>query len=119
MDSDLQKQVTAMRSNGMEIDFPSIVPARDIRINQVVFVPVPGKSTTNVFVRILGFPLPPYGFQVAGEIPYEEVGFENSPLVVRETNGKLEVINVLERLIGPGAEVARRAEEEMSLERDE
>jgi hypothetical protein len=119
LDASLGGQAAQMSQTGMEVDLPPIVPDQGSATNQATFVPLPGKPATAVFVHILGFPIPPYGLQVEGELPKGELGLAASPVVVREVDGRLKVINVMERLMRPVIEAARRAEEEMRAEEDE
>jgi hypothetical protein len=103
----------------MDVDLPPIVPDQGSAANQATFVPLPGKAATAVFVHILGFPIPPYGLEVDGELQKGELGLAASPVVVREVGGQLEVINVMERVMLPVIEAARHAKEQVRAEEDE
>lgn len=105
-------QTSAMALNGLTVSMPSIVPSQDSGASQVAFVPLPGGSGAVVFVHVLGMPLPPYGLVVSGEMPKSSLDMA-SPFVVREVGGKLEMFSVVDRIMLPVIEAARKSAQEV------
>jgi hypothetical protein len=106
LDAQFAALATQMSSSLQMPTIPTLVNA-DIETHQVVFAGVGGR--TNVFVQILGAPIPPYGLNVAGEAPGALSGMPSLAVLVRERSGVLEKTDFGQLLMMPVVQSAKAA----------